>query len=163
MSLLKSIQDRDPAKPTYFEVALAYPGFHVMTIFHPLAQLLWKYELRALARLWANIGCIFTGVEIHPAVKIGRNLFIDHGMGVVMGQTAIIGDDCTIFHGVTLGGKGAGERRHPAIGNRVMIGANAQLIGPITIGDDAKIGAGAVVVKDVPSGVTVVGNPARQI
>ena len=145
------------------EVILAYPGFHVLTVFHPVAQILWGLELRALARFWANLGCFFTGIEIHPEVKIGKNLFIDHGTGVVMGQTAEIGDDCTIFHGVTLGGKVSGDKRHPTIGHRVMIGANAQLIGPITIGDDAKIGAGAVVVKDVPAGATVVGNPARHI
>lgn len=161
MSLIKSIQERDPANPTFFEVVLAYPGFHILTLFHPVAQFLWELDMRALARFWANIGRILTGIEIHPEVKIGKNLFIDHGMGVVIGQTAEIGDDCTIFHGVTLGGKGAGEKRHATIGSRVMIGANAQLIGPVIIGDDVKIGAGAVVVKDVPSNVTVVGCPAR--
>lgn len=163
MSLLKSIQMRDPAKPTTFEVVLAYPGFHMLTLFHPVAQLLWKYELRALARFWANIGRILTGIEIHPQAQIGKNLFIDHGMAVVIGQTAVIGDDCTIFHGVTLGGKGAAEKRHATVGDRVMIGAGAHLIGPIVVGNDAKIGAGAVVVKDVAAGATVVGNPARAI
>lgn len=163
MSLLKSIQMRDPAKPTFMEVVLAYPGFHVLTLFHPLAQILWGLELRALARFWAHIGRILTGIEIHPQAQIGKNVFIDHGMGVVIGQTAVIGDDCTIFHGVTLGGKGDGEKRHATVGERVMIGAGAHLIGAITVGNDAKIGAGAVVVKDVPAGATVVGNPAHQI
>lgn len=161
LEFIKSIQARDPAQPTFFEVVLAYPGFHILTLFHPLAALLWRFELRALARFWANIGRILTGIEIHPQAKIGKNIFIDHGMGVVIGQTAEIGEGCTIFHGVTLGGKGAGEKRHATVGARVMIGAGAQLIGPVVIGDDVKIGAGAVVVKDVPSGVTVVGNPAR--
>lgn len=163
MSLIESIQRRDPARPTFFEVVLAYPGFHIMFLFHPLAQFLWSMELRALARFWANIGRILTGIEIHPQARIGKNLFIDHGMGVVIGQTAVIGDDCTIFHGVTLGGKGDGEKRHATVGDRVMIGATAQLIGPVVIGNDVKIGAGAVVLKDVPSGKTVVGNPAREV
>lgn len=163
LDFIKSIQSRDPAHPTFFEVVLAYPGFHILTLFHPAAGLLWRYGLRALARFWANIGRILTGIEIHPQAKIGKNVFIDHGMGVVIGQTAEIGDECTIFHGVTLGGKGGGEKRHASVGSRVMIGAGAQLIGPVVIGDDVKIGAGAVVLKDVPDGVTVVGNPARVI
>lgn len=163
MSLIDSICARDPARPTYCEVVFAYPGFHIMTIFHPVAQILWGLELRALARFWANIGRILTGIEIHPEAKIGKNLFIDHGMGVVIGQTAEIGDDCTIFHGVTLGGKGDGEKRHATLGDRVMVGAHAQLIGPVVIGNDAKVGAGAIVVRNVPAGSTVVGNPAREI
>ncbi len=162
-SLIESIRSRDSAKPTLCEVIFSYPGFHILALFHPFAQVLWGLELRALARFWAHMGRIFTGIEIHPEAKIGRNLFIDHGMGVVIGQTAEIGDDCTIYHGVTLGGKGDGEKRHPTVGNRVMIGAHAQLIGPVVIGDDVKIGAGAVVVKDVRAGATVVGNPAREI
>ncbi|PZQ47641.1 MAG: serine O-acetyltransferase [Micavibrio aeruginosavorus] len=159
-ALIESIQRRDPADPTFLEVVLGYPGFHVLTLFHPLANFLWKMELRALARFWSNIGRILTGIEIHPQAMIGRNLFIDHGMGVVIGQTASIGDDCTIYHGVTLGGKGSGDKRHPSIGHSVMIGANAQLIGPVTVGNGARIGAGAVVTKDVPAGATAVGNPA---
>lgn len=163
MDLIKSIQVRDPARPTFLEVVLAYPGFHIMTIFHPLAQFLWSMELRALARFWANIGRILTGIEIHPEAKIGKNVFIDHGMGVVIGQTASIGDGCTIYHGVTLGGKGDGEKRHATVGANVLLGAGAHLIGPVVIGDNAKVGAGAVVVKDVPAGKTVVGNPAKEI
>lgn len=166
MGLIESIQKRDPAAPTFFEVVLAYPGFHVMVLFHPVSQFLWRYELRALARFWANIGRIVTGIEIHPQAQLGKNLFIDHGMGVVIGQTATIGDDCTIYQGVTLGGKGDalhGEKRHPDIGDNVVIGAQAQVLGPITIGNDARIGAGAVVTGDVADGITVVGNPAKAI
>lgn len=166
MSLIESIQERDPAAPTLWEVVLAYPGFHVMTLFHPLASYLWKGNLRSLARFWANIGRIFTGIEIHPQAKIGKNLFIDHGTGVVIGQTAIIGDNCTIYHGVTLGGKGDavhGEKRHPTIGNNVVIGSGAQVLGAITVGDNARIGANSVVTGDVEAETTMVGNPARAI
>ncbi len=166
MSLLESIQKRDPAAPTFFEVVLAYPGFHVMTLFHPVAQFLWRYNLRAFARLWAHIGRLITGIEIHPQAQIGRDLFIDHGMGVVIGQTAIIGDNCTIYQGVTLGGKGnggSGEKRHPTIGNDVVIGANAQVLGPITVGNHARIGASAVVTSDVAEDTTMVGNPAHAL
>lgn len=166
LSLIESIQKRDPANPTFFEVVLAYPGFHVLTIFHPVAQILWGFELRALARFWSNIGRILTGIEIHPQAQIGKNLFIDHGMSVVIGQTAEIGDDCTIYQAVTLGGKGNvldGEKRHPTIGNNVVIGAGAQVLGNITIGDNARIGAGSVVTKDVETGMTVAGNPARAL
>lgn len=166
MTLLKTIQQRDPAQPTTFEVILAYPGFHIMTVFHPAAQFLWRYNLKALARFWAYIGRMITGIEIHPQAKIGQNLFIDHGTGVVIGQTAIIGDNCTIYHGVTLGGKGKGSidgRRHPQIGNNVMIGAGAQILGPVVVGDNAKIGANAVVTGDIDAGVTVIGNPAHPV
>ncbi len=166
MSLIQSIRTRDPAEPTLGEVIFAYPGFHAVAIFHPFAQFLWRYNLRALARIWAHIGRFFTGIEIHPQAQIGKNLFIDHGIGVVIGQTSVIGDDCTIYQGVTLGGKGngvAGEKRHPTIGNNVVIGAQAQVLGPITIGHGARIGAGAVVTADVRDGVTVVGNPAHEI
>jgi serine O-acetyltransferase len=163
IDLIKSIQTRDPARPTFLEVVLAYPGFHIMTLFHPFAQFLWNMELRAFARFWANIGRILTGIEIHPQAKIGKNVFIDHGMGVVIGQTASIGEGCTIYHGVTLGGKGDGEKRHATVGANVLLGAGAHLIGPVVIGDNAKVGAGAVVVKDVPAGKTVVGNPAKEI
>lgn len=166
MSFIESIRVRDPAAPTYLEVILAYPGFHAMTIFHPVAQFFWRYELRALGRFWSNIGRIVTGIEIHPAAQIGKNLFIDHGTGVVIGQTAIIGDNCTIYQGVTLGGKGnggPGEKRHPTIGDDVIIGAGAYVLGAITVERGARIGAGAVVTADVEEGVTVVGNPAHPI
>lgn len=119
-----------------------------------------------MARFWSNIGRILTGIEIHPEAKIGRNFFIDHGMGVVIGQTATIGENCTIYQGVTLGGKGdgtPGQKRHPTLGSNVVIGAYAQVLGPIRIGDYARIGANAVVTKDVPDHATMAGNPARYI
>ena len=166
MSLIDSIKERDPAAPTTMEVVLGYPGYHVLSLFHPLASWLWQKDLRALARFWANIGRMVTGIEIHPQAKIGQNLFIDHGNGVVIGQTAVIGDDCTIYQGVTLGGKGnggAGAKRHPTIGDNVVIGAYAQLLGPITVGDFARIGANAVVTKNVDDHATMVGNPARNL
>lgn len=164
MSLLRSIKARDPAQPTTLEVVLCYPGFHVMTLFHPLAHALWGLKLRSLARFWAHLGRLFTGIEIHPAATIGKDLFIDHGMGVVIGQTATIGDNVTIYHGVTLGGKGhdaAGSKRHPDIGDNVIIGAGAQILGPITVGNNAAIGANAVVTSPVPANVTVTGIPGR--
>ncbi len=165
-ALIRSIRARDPAAPTVAEVIFCYPGFHIMTVFHPLAQWLWTLKLHALARFWAQTGRFFTGIEIHPQAKIGRNLFIDHGMGVVIGQTAIIGDNVTLYHGVTLGGKGAylpHAKRHPTIGNNVVIGAGAQVLGAITVGDNAAVGANSVVTHDVPANTTVVGNPARKI
>lgn len=166
MSLLSSIRERDPAQPTILEVILGYPGFHILTLFHPVSAFLWGMEMRGLARFWANIGRIFTGIDIHPQAKIGKNLFIDHGAGVVIGQTAVVGNDCTIYQGVTLGGKGnglAGEKRHPSIGNNVIIGAYAQLLGNITVGDYARIGANAVVTKPVEAHAVMAGNPARLI
>jgi len=163
MSFIESIKKRDPADPSTVEVILTYPGFHMMVIFYPLANLLWGYNLHTIARLWAHIGRMFTGIEIHPAAKIGKNLFIDHGMGVVIGQSSIIGDDCLIYQNVTLGGKGWDDKRHPTLGNNVMVGAGAQLIGPIRIGDSAHIGAGSVVLHDVAMGDTVAGNPAKII
>lgn len=163
LDLIKSIRDRDPVHPSVAEVVICYPGFHVMTLFHPLAHRLYQLDLKPLARLWSQIGRFFTGIEIHPGAKIGRNLFIDHGMGVVIGETATIGDNCTLYHGVTLGGKGnaSGGKRHPDIGNDVMIGSAAQILGAITIGNGARIGANSVVSRDVPPGVTVMGIPAR--
>lgn len=165
-SFVESIQKRDPAQPTFLEVLLGYPGFHALTLFHPLARMLWKLEMRGLARFWANIGRIITGIEIHPQATIGKNLFIDHGIGVVIGQTAEIGDECTIYQGVTLGGRGQakpGKKRHPTVGNDVVIGANAQVLGPITVGNGARIGASAVVTNDVDPESTMVGNPARYV
>lgn len=164
--LIKSIQNRDPAKPTFMEVLLGYNGFHAVAI-HRLSHAIWTMGLRALARFLANIGRILTGVEIHPEAKIGRRLFIDHGTGVVIGQTAIIEDDVTIYHGVTLGGKGGqtnpGQKRHPTISSEAIIGAGAQVLGNITIGKGAKVGANSVVTGDVPDGCTVVGIPARMV
>lgn len=166
IDLVKSIQVRDAAKPTFMEVVLGYNGFHAV-ILHRFNHWLWGLGLRALARFFANINRILTGVDIHPEAKIGQRLFIDHGTGLVIGQTAMIGDDVMLYHGVTLGGVGKGRktggRRHPEILDGVMIGAGAQVLGGITVGKGAHIGANAVVLKDVPDGVTVVGNPARPV
>jgi serine O-acetyltransferase len=136
-----------------------------MTVFHPLAHVLYKANLKPLARLWSQIGRMFTGIEIHPGATIGKNLFIDHGMGVVIGETATIGDNCTIYHGVTLGGKGnaLGGKRHPDLANDVMIGSGAQVLGAIHVGEGSRIGANSVVTKDVPARVSVMGIPARVI
>jgi serine O-acetyltransferase len=165
LSLIYSIRQRDEARPTFIEVILAYPGFHIMTLFHPVAHLLWRMRLRALARVWAHIGRFLTGIEIHPGAHIGKNLFIDHGMGIVIGETAIIGNECRLYHAVTLGGKGhvIDGKRHPTIGNYVTIGANSTILGPILIDDHAKIGANALVTIPVPKGMTALGNPARLV
>lgn len=164
-SLIESIQQRDPARPTFFEVILAYNGFHAVCL-HRLSHALWDIGLKAIARALANIGRIFTGIEIHPGATLGRRLFIDHGTGVVIGQTAIIGDDVTVYHGVTLGGKGQPDdtgKRHPTVLDGAVIGAGAQVLGNITIGKNAKVGSNAVVTRSVPEGCTVVGNPAREL
>ena len=163
---IKSIQSRDPAAPTFLEVVFGYNGFHAL-LFHRLNNAIWRLGLRALARFIANIGRILTGIEIHPDAKIGKRLFIDHGTGVVIGQTAIIGDDVTIYHGVTLGGVGRsdqrGEKRHPTIEDGAMIGAGAQVLGDITVGKHAKVGSNSVVTNDIPEGKTALGIPARVI
>lgn len=164
-NLIDTIRNSDEAKPTFFEVILAYPGFHMMAIFYPVSRFLWDLNLRALARLWAYIGRMFTGIEIHPGATIGKNLFIDHGTGVVIGETAIIGDNCRLYHNITLGGKGdtIDGRRHPMLGDNVTVGAGAQILGPIKIGNNARIAANAVVTKDIPEGFTAIGNPARLV
>jgi len=160
---LDCVFERDPAARTRFEVVTTYPGFHAV-LAHRLSHRLAANGLPWLARIISNIARWFTGIEIHPGAKIGRRFFIDHGMGVVIGETAEIGDDCTLYHGVTLGGttweKG---KRHPTLGNDVVIGAGAKVLGPIHIGDDVRIGSNAVVVKDVPPGATVVGVPGRVV
>lgn len=162
---IKSIRERDAVHPSTLEVILCYPGFHTMVLFYPLAHFLWKKKLKTLARFWSQIGRLLTGIEIHPGAKIGSNLFIDHGMGVVIGETASVGNNCTIYHGVTLGGKGnaKGGKRHPSIGHDVMIGSGAQVLGAIDVGNGARIGANSVVTKTVPDGVTVMGIPARVV
>jgi len=158
---IESIRARDPAARSTLEVILCYPGFHVLRFYH-LAHALWKARLNVPARMLSNLGKLFTGIEIHPGAEIGRNLFIDHGSGVVIGETAIIGDDVTLYHGVTLGGTSLSHgKRHPTLGNGVIVGAGAKILGPITVGDGARIGANAVVLSDVPAGVTMVGIPAR--
>ena len=160
---INCVFERDPAARSTWEVITCYPGFHALLI-HRLAHWLWRMKMRWLARLVSHVSRFLTGIEIHPGAKIGRRTFIDHGMGVVIGETAELGDDCTLYHGVTLGGTTWNQgKRHPTLGRGVVIGAGAKLLGPIVIGDGAKIGSNAVVVKDVPRGATAVGIPARII
>jgi serine O-acetyltransferase len=155
--------ERDPAARNSLEVLLAYPGVHAV-IGHRMAHALWRYGFKTLARMLSNLVRLITGIEIHPGAQIGRRFFIDHGMGVVIGETAEIGDDCTIYHGVTLGGTSWEKgKRHPTLGNGVVIGAGAKVLGPINIMDCARIGSNAVVLKDVPCEATVVGIPGRII
>lgn len=159
---IEVILERDPAARSRLEVALCYPGFHALLL-HRAAHLLWRSRLRLAGRMVSSLGRFLTGIEIHPAASLGRRLFIDHGMGCVIGQTAEVGDDVTLYHGVTLGGVTLEDvKRHPTIGNAVVVGAGAQVLGPVTVGDGALIGANAVVLADVPPGVTMVGIPARQ-
>lgn len=158
MSLLKAYRNYDPAAKSYLEIALLYPGPKALVL-HRLAHLLYGCRLFFLARFVCEFARWLTGIEIHPGAKIGRRLVIDHGMGVVIGETAEIGDDCIIFHGVTLGGtKFDPVKRHPTLGDRVLVGAGAKILGPIRIGNDARIGANAVVTKEVPDGKTAVGH-----
>ncbi|MFT6106088.1 MAG: serine O-acetyltransferase [Rickettsiales bacterium] len=162
-SYLQSIKDRDPATKNSLEIILCYNGVHAL-IFHRICHFLDSVGIPILPRFLANLGRILTGIEIHPKVIIGKNFFIDHGVGVVIGETAIIGDDVTIYQGVTLGGKTyEPTKRHPTIGNRVVIGAGAKILGNIKIGNGAKIGAGAIVVKDVDAGTVAVGATAKEI
>jgi len=158
---IQIVFDRDPAARNVLEVILCYPGLHALW-FHRLAHFLWQSKLRFVARLVSNISRFLTGVDIHPGAKIGRRFFIDHGTGVVIGETVQIGDDVLIYQGTTLGGTSLKkEKRHPTVGNHVVIGASSVVLGPITIGDHVKIGSGSVVLKSVPSGATVVGVPGR--
>src|SRR5262245_29217627 len=155
--------DRDPAARNTWEVVTCYPGFHAM-LTHRFAHWLWGCEFKWLGRFVSHMGRWFTGIEIHPGATIGRRVFIDHGMGVVIGETAEIGDDTTLYHGVTLGGTSWNKgKRHPTLGKNVVVGAGAKILGPITMGDGAKIGSNAVVVKDVPAGATAIGIPARVV
>ncbi len=156
-----SIRRRDPAAPSGLDVLLFYPGVHAVWAYR-LAHALWHRHWPLLPHLIAGLARLFTGVEIHPAAQIGRRFFIDHGMGVVIGETAEVGDDVMLYHGVTLGGRSMEHvKRHPTVGNRVTIGAGARVLGPVLVGDDTQIGANAVVVKDVPSGAVAVGVPAE--
>jgi serine O-acetyltransferase len=153
--------ERDPAARTHIEILTTYPGVHAL-LMHRLSHWLWKADFFWLGRFLSHIGRWLTGIEIHPGATIGRRVFIDHGMGVVIGETAVIGDDCTLYHGVTLGGTSWNKgKRHPTLEAGVVIGAGAKVLGPITIGENAKIGSNAVVVKDVPANATAVGIPAR--
>jgi serine O-acetyltransferase len=172
--LFKNLRDeidatraRDPAARSVLEVVFCYPGFQVL-LFHRLAHWLWVHRCYFLGRLVAHIGRVLTAIDIHPGANIGKRLFIDHGIGVVIGETAEIGDDCTIYQGVTLGGTRptkdqTGRKRHPTIGNNVIMSSNAQVLGPFKVGDGATIGAAAVVLREVPPGAIMVGNPARQV
>ncbi len=158
------ILGRDPAARSPWEVLTCYPGLHALVL-HRRAHWCRRHGLHWLARLISQVARFLTGIEIHPGATIGRRVFIDHGMGVVAGETAEIGDDCTIYQGVTLGGTALvkGAKRHPTLGRGVIVGANSQVLGGFTVGDGARIGSGAVVVKPVPAGATAVGNPARVI
>ena len=153
--------ERDPAAQSVFEIITTYPGIHAVLI-HRVSHYCWNAGFKWLARFIAHIGRWLTGIEIHPGAVIGRRIFIDHGMGVVIGETAIIGDDCTLYHGVTLGGTTWNKgKRHPTLHNGVVIGAGAKVLGPIEIGEGARVGSNSVVLKAVPTGVTVVGIPAH--
>ena len=153
--------ERDPAARNAWEVITCYPGFHALLV-HRLAHRLWNDGFKWLARFISHLGRWLTGIEIHPGARIGRRFFIDHGMGVVIGETSEIGDDCTLYHGVTLGGTSWNKgKRHPTLGAGVVVGAGAKILGPIEIGAGAKVGSNAVVVKPVPAGATAIGIPAR--
>lgn len=160
---LKRIMENDPAARSKVEVFLLYPSIHAL-IAYRISHYFYTKKLFFLARLISQLSRFFTGIEIHPGATIGKGLFIDHGMGVVIGETAEVGDDVTIYHGVTLGGTGKDKgKRHPTVGNRVTIGSGAKILGPINLGDDCKVGSNSVVLKDVPAGATAVGIPARNI
>jgi serine O-acetyltransferase len=161
---ISCILERDPAARTTWEVLTCYPGLHALVL-HRRAHWFWKHGFRWAARFTSHIGRFLTGIELHPGATIGRRVFIDHGMGVVVGETAEIGDECTIYQGVTLGGTSLtkGAKRHPTLGRGVIVGANSQVLGGFTVGDEARIGSGAVVTKPVPANATAVGNPARII
>ncbi|MCW8890449.1 MAG: serine O-acetyltransferase [Sedimenticola sp.] len=160
---IASVFDRDPAARNAFDVLTTYPGLHAL-LMHRLTHWLWNIGLCWLARVLSTFARWITGIEIHPGATIGRRFFIDHGMGVVIGETAVIGDDCTLYHGVTLGGTSWQKgKRHPTLGKNVVVGAGAKVLGPIEVGDGARIGSNAVVLKAVPPGTTVVGVPGRLI
>ena len=166
MSLLedaRNIQRKDPAARSVLEVILLYPGFHIL-VYHRIAHWLYEHGHFFLARWVSQHGRHKTGIEIHPGAQIGRCLFIDHGMGIVFGETTVIGDNCTIYHGVTLGGTGKDTgKRHPTLGNNVLIGAGTKVLGPVYIGDNARIGAGSVVLRNLPANCTAVGVPAEVV
>ncbi len=158
---IQTVFERDPAARSKLEVFLCYSGFHAVTL-HRISHFLWRKKFYLLARMLAQFSRFITGIEIHPGAKLGRRVFIDHGMGVVIGETAEVGDDVTIYHGVTLGGTSLKkEKRHPTIGNNVIIGTGAKILGPFKVGDRVQIGANSVVIKEVPDDATVVGVPGR--
>ena len=167
---IESAMDRDPAARSSLEVVLCYPGFQAVLIYR-LSNALWRRGFYLLGRLVSHLGRFLTGIEIHPGAKIGQSVFIDHGMGVVIGETSEIGDDVTLYHGVTLGGVAPsvdsdsqrGAKRHPSLAANVIVGSGAQILGPVTVGKGAKVGANAVITRDVPAGVTIVGIPGRVV
>ena len=160
---IQCVFERDPAARSVWEVITCYPGFHALQM-HRLSHTFWKWGLRWFPRFTSHCARFLTGIEIHPGAIIGRRVFIDHGMGVVIGETAEIGDDCTLYHGVTLGGVSWNKgKRHPTLGKGVVVGAGAKILGPFLVGDGAKVGSNSVVVKAVPPGATVVGIPARVV
>ena len=167
---IDAFKARDPAARSEMEIMLCYPGYHALVV-HRLSHRLWKMKLRTLARFLSYLGRIVTAIEIHPAAVIGRRFVIDHGTGVVIGETSIIGDDVTLYHSVTLGGispsvdsdKQVGQKRHPTVMDGAIIGSGAAVLGPITIGEEARVGANSVVTKDVPASVTAVGIPAQVV
>jgi len=158
-----SVFDRDPAAKSWIEVLLCYPGLHALWA-HRVNHWLWTHHLRLLARFLSQVARLLTGIEIHPGAQIGRRFFIDHGMGVVIGETTIIGDDVTLYQGVTLGGTGKEKgKRHPTLGNNVVVGGGSKILGNITIGENCRVGAGSVVLNDVPDNSTIVGVPGHII
>lgn len=160
---IKAIRERDPAVRSSLEVLLLYSGFHAVLLHRP-AHWLYRHKRYFLARFISQFSRFVTGIEIHPGARIGRGVFIDHGMGVIIGETAEVGDGCTIYQGVTLGGTGKDKgKRHPTLGKNIMVGAGAKILGPFTIGDGAKIAAGAVVLEPIPENATAVGVPARVV
>lgn len=167
---IDGMMERDPAARSRWEVVLCYPGFHAI-VFHRVAHPLWMKGWRILARWVSQVGRFMTGIEIHPGATIGKKFFVDHGMGVVVGETAIIGDNVTLYHGVTLGGVAPSvdsdsqreQKRHPTLGDNVIVGSGAQVLGPIEVGHGVRVGANAVVTKDVPCCITVVGIPAKEV
>jgi serine O-acetyltransferase len=158
---IAAVFESDPAARSYFEVLLCYPGLHAVW-FHHWNHWLWRCKLRFPARFCSQLARLITGIEIHPGAEIGRRLFMDHGMGIVIGETAIVGDDVTLYQGVTLGGTGKEKgKRHPTIGNNVTIGSGAKILGNITVGDNCRVGAGSVVLRNVPANSTIVGVPGH--
>lgn len=160
----KKIAERDPAARSVVGVVLLYPGFHAL-VYHKVSHFLYKHKLKALARWNSQMARFWTGIEIHPGAVIGDGLFIDHGMGVVIGETAVIGNDCTIYHNVTLGGRGhdKAHKRHPTLEDNVLVGAGAKILGNVTIGENSNIGSNAVILYDVPKNATVVGVPGKVV
>ncbi|MDD3717280.1 MAG: serine O-acetyltransferase [Actinomycetota bacterium] len=160
---IEAVRDRDPAARSTLEIILAYPGLHALWLHH-VAHWLWENGIPVVPRIISHMGRLLTGIEIHPGAEIGKGVFIDHGMGVVIGETAEVGDYVTLYQGVTLGGTGKEKgKRHPTIGRNVVIAAGAKVLGPITVGEDSKVGAGAVVIRDVPPRCTVVGIPGKVV